>query len=397
MIILDTTTRKLQALADASATTTESPIVVSYDDITTTAFTPGASQTITTGSTAVDIVAAPAASTQRAVKFISVYNADTAAHTYTFRYNDNGTTRILFAPLLAVGQSATYCNGQWSVLPTYQSIDPGLCEGRLTLTTAVPVTTSDVTGATTVYFTPYKGNRISLYTNSAWTLYTFTEKSVALGTLGSATIPNDVFIYDNSGTLTLEMVAWSSTTARATALVLQDGVLVKSGSTNKRYLGTFTPTSTTTTEDSVLNRQLGNYYNRQPREILVTDATGSWTQTATSFTQRGSKQANFTICVQEIRVRMVIRGIYQHALQGHVGSVGLGLDSNTNVAQILGFGGQQTAGFGLSLITSEYFGYPSIGSHSMRWLEATDAGTVTFFGIPVSVLSQAGILGEIDA
>ena len=34
---------------------------------------------------------------------------------------------------------------------------------RLTLTTATPVTTSDVTGATTLYLTPYSHNCIGLY------------------------------------------------------------------------------------------------------------------------------------------------------------------------------------------------------------------------------------------
>src|SRR5665213_2163919 len=38
-----------------------------------------------------------------------------------------------------------------------------ICDGRLTLTSGVPVTTADVASATTVYFTPYKGNKIALF------------------------------------------------------------------------------------------------------------------------------------------------------------------------------------------------------------------------------------------
>src|SRR5687768_14049388 len=37
------------------------------------------------------------------------------------------------------------------------AMDPG---GRLTLTTGVPVTTSDVSGATTVYYVPYKHDKV---------------------------------------------------------------------------------------------------------------------------------------------------------------------------------------------------------------------------------------------
>src|SRR5690349_20265418 len=60
---------------------------------------------------------------------------------------------------------------------------PSVCEGRLTLTTATPITTSDVTAATTLYFTPYKGSYIGTYSGSAWTVATFSEKSITLASL----------------------------------------------------------------------------------------------------------------------------------------------------------------------------------------------------------------------
>src|SRR6185436_9706895 len=41
-----------------------------------------------------------------------------------------------------------------------------VCDGRLTLTSGTPVTTGDVTAATTLYFTPNGGNQIALYTGS---------------------------------------------------------------------------------------------------------------------------------------------------------------------------------------------------------------------------------------
>ena len=40
--------------------------------------------------------------------------------------------------------------------------------GRLTLTSGTPVTTNDVTAATTIYYTPYKGNAIQLYNGTNW-------------------------------------------------------------------------------------------------------------------------------------------------------------------------------------------------------------------------------------
>src|SRR3954467_15935764 len=41
-------------------------------------------------------------------------------------------------------------------------------QGRLTLTSATPVTTTDVTGATTIYYALHKGNHIPLYDGTNW-------------------------------------------------------------------------------------------------------------------------------------------------------------------------------------------------------------------------------------
>ena len=57
----------------------------------------------------------------------------------------------------------------------------GPCSGgRLTLTTAVPETTSDVTAATTVYYTPYLHDRVTIYDGTRWNEYTFSELSIKL-------------------------------------------------------------------------------------------------------------------------------------------------------------------------------------------------------------------------
>lgn len=134
--------------------------------------------------------------------------------------------------------------------------------GRLTLETGVPISTTDQTAKTTVYYTPFKGNSIPLYTGKRWKLMSFSEISIALGTLASASFPNDIFAYNNAGTVALEKLIWTSATARATAIVKQDGRYVKGGDATRLYLGTFIPTSTTTTEDSVVVLGLWNYYNR---------------------------------------------------------------------------------------------------------------------------------------
>lgn len=107
-MILDSTLKSLEVLLGGAVTTNELPVVVAYADNTTTAFTPGSTDTQTSGVTAVTIVAAPAASTQRQVKFISIYNKDTVSATVTVQMNDNATLRIVVKKALAVGDTLIY-------------------------------------------------------------------------------------------------------------------------------------------------------------------------------------------------------------------------------------------------------------------------------------------------
>ena len=139
--------------------------------------------------------------------------------------------------------------------------------GRLSLKETNPIPPADQTAKTTIYFVPYKGNQIALYSGSAWIIHSFSALSLSLSGY-SADTNFDIFIYDNSGTLTLESVAWTDDTNRATALTTQDGVYVKSGATTRRYLGTIRTTTTTgQCEDSVNSRFVWNHYNQVKRYL----------------------------------------------------------------------------------------------------------------------------------
>ena len=209
-----------------------------------------------------------------------------------------------------------------------------MCEGRLTLTTGVPVTTSDVTAAETLYFTPYKGNRIALYDGTNWLMRSFTELSIDVP---DATNCYDVFAYDNSGTVALELLAWTNETTRATALVAQNGVLCKTGALTRRYLGTFycTTAGNGQIEDSLANRYLWNYYNRVARPMRVTiQGATPWTYTTATIRQANNNtgnQLNFCIGVAEDAV--VADGYLTVQSTQAAGAVAvyalLGLDSTT--------------------------------------------------------------------
>lgn len=117
MLRLDSTVRKLQAVLAGAITTNQLPVVVCYSDKTATAYAGGTTVINTNSTIAVDICAAPAASTVRDIDAITVHNADTVAATVTVRYNDNGTTYTLFKAALAVGDQLIYTHGNgWKVL-----------------------------------------------------------------------------------------------------------------------------------------------------------------------------------------------------------------------------------------------------------------------------------------
>lgn len=278
---------------------------------------------------------------------------------------------------------------------------PNVCEGRLTLTSGLPVTTADVTGATNIYFTPHIGNKVSLYTGSTWIQYTFTELTLALGTLTSG-LPYDVFLDYNGGSPVLVSLAWTNDSTRATALAYQNGVLVKTGDTEQRYLGTFYTTATTTTEDSVANRYLWNYYNRVNRIGRAADSTASWSYSASSFQQAratAANQVNYVAGVAEDFVHADVCAPYVASSGATVRTVqvGIGLDSTTvNSAQTGTFA--QTNNTLGSTCRATYSGIPAAGKHSIVWLEkGAGSDTQTWYTSFSTADIDAGITVQLRA
>jgi hypothetical protein len=288
--------------------------------------------------------------------------------------------------------------------------NPSICNGRLTLESGVPISTTDQTAKTSVYFTPYGGNRIAIYDGTRWELYTFSELTLALGTLTSDK-NYDVFIYDNAGTLTLELSsAWTNDTTRADALALQDGIPVKSGATTRRHLGTIRTTSTTTTEDSGGGtttqvggkRFLWNRYNQVPRQLEVFDATDSWSYTTGTWRVANGATAP-TNCVEYVvgdaATLVEVKSLSVASLSSNsarTASGGVGLDASTP-------SGFYTSGYNLNtsihaLMIGRYRGYPGLGYHYLSWLEYGPDGNCSFTGeVAASTPRKTGLLAMVLA
>jgi len=272
--------------------------------------------------------------------------------------------------------------------------DLRFAQGRLTLTSGAPVTTSDVTGATTLYYTPFVGNLVSVYDGSKWVVRTFSELSLSLSGYTAAK-PYDIFLYDNSGTLTLESVVWTNGTTRATAIVQQDGTWVKSGDATRLYLGTIYTSGTGTTEDSAAKRYVWNQHQRQTRKLKVADTTNSWTYTTAAFRPWNNSTANRFGCVlgqPEAVVSVAGNGI--SSSNTSITIAGVGLDSTTvNSADV------NTPGAASGYLTHQnfcYLGYPGIGYHYFQMLEYGNTGA-TFYGDAGATNYQSGMIGEVQA
>lgn len=270
---------------------------------------------------------------------------------------------------------------------------------RLTLTTGVPVTTADVTAAETLYCAPYKGNRIALYDGSSvWNIRTSAEMSIDVP---DATNCYDVFCYDNAGTPTLELTAWTNETTRATALTTQNGVLVKTGATTRRYLGTFYSTTAGNgqIEDSLAKRNLYNYYNRVLRPMkAATDATGNWTYTTATWRQANANTANQLEYVQGVSEDEVHAEVNVQTSQSGTADHGPGIGVDSTSADSSNFRSYALVTVGANIpARAVYRGFPGVGRHTLVWLERSVAsGTTTWYNT-VGVYQQSGISGEVFA
>jgi hypothetical protein len=114
MIVIDSATKKVEVLLSGAAATTNLPIVVSFVDLDANdIFRPGTHDTITSGTTPVGVLfSTGTASVYRQLKFMSIYNADTAPVTLTVRLNNNATTRIILKVVLAVASTLLYTDGE---------------------------------------------------------------------------------------------------------------------------------------------------------------------------------------------------------------------------------------------------------------------------------------------
>jgi len=133
LLILDATTKSIEVAMSGAAATTNPDFTAAWADNTGSVFTEGASDGALNGTSAVTLVAAPAAATRRTIKTITIENKDTAAVTLTISYNNNSTLRTIAVVTLNIGDT-------WTTDGTFDT------NGSLKQTVGTVNLTSGVTG-----------------------------------------------------------------------------------------------------------------------------------------------------------------------------------------------------------------------------------------------------------
>lgn len=130
MIILSEVTDNIHILLGGSVTTNQLQCFTSWRDRTSTTFVAGRTISLTNNTTQVAIVPAPAASTQRVVDFISVFNTDTVNANVQIHFDASGVEYKLFQTTLAPGEKIEYQEGQgFKVFATSGAVKQSINQG----------------------------------------------------------------------------------------------------------------------------------------------------------------------------------------------------------------------------------------------------------------------------
>lgn len=312
--------------------------------------------------------------------------------------------------MLGTGPTTTSPTINTSILGTALLIPP---QGRLTLTSNVPVLTSDVAETGTIYYTPYVGDRIPIHSGSGvWTIRTFTQLQLDLDAADHLANKNfDIFVWMDSSTMRLgTTAAWSSDTARSVAISMQNGLYVNTGITTlysggtdyasvaagtATYVGTirttttnaktimqFLPAAATGQATSLAKLFVWNAYNTKTVTAAVIDSADNWTQSGTSVWEAWNKAGanagvqNSVSFVVGLDGQFIAADVHGWAYNGSANRrevVGIGYDSLTALSagciNGIWYGAQYYTSLSANLRRPTTMGYHYV--QALNWCDAS--------------------------
>jgi hypothetical protein len=287
-------------------------------------------------------------------------------------------------------------------------------QGYLTPTSGTPIITSDVISNTTLVYTPYVGNLVPVYNGTGFVPTVFSELTLTLTSSQAANTIYDVFIFNNSGVLTLVTgPAWTQsgagigsrgTGAGTTQLSRLSGIWVNTVSmTGRNSSSTYTIPANQATYlgslfiDSVagqitLHRSFGqarkwaiwNAYNRSAINLLAFDPTANWTSAPTTWRQSRADGNNFAMAfcglaepqIAALFVQTITQSVAATVAQAQIA---IGVNSTTGPSGLVGnyevtnSAGTTTA---VANITAKTFLTSPLGINQIYMLEQAPFGGV---------------------
>lgn len=293
---------------------------------------------------------------------------------------------------------------------TAASVTP-LPGGYLTPTSGTAIITTDVTAGTSFYYTPFRSNVVPIYNGSSFSPIVFSELTLTLTASQVANSIYDVFVFSNSGVLTLVVgPAWSVVTAGSgargtgastTQLTLVNGIYVNAvqmsakngastytvGANLATYVGsvlidgTNGQISLTRTWGQSRRWALWNAYNRVP--ICMAAGNSSATFTTANFTphQVSANDTAVTLCglAEEIISVSYFQAIAVAAPATDQANFGIGWNSTS------AYSGQRalfnsSAANSYSGLGANYVSPPTLGRNDANLLIAATGTQITFSG-----------------
>ena len=164
--------------------------------------------------------------------------------------------------------------------------------GRLSLSSSLPLSDADITGAATLYYVPYNGNRITLWNSvySSYELVPFVTSGFSLSSFGAGVVVDVYITNNNNGTTTFGYSQWTSATVRAVTPYAQDGMYFLNSGAGlvSRLVGTVMTSGSGVGEDSATRRYVWNAYNQVPRRLTRICPTNSWNTPASGTNPVGN-------------------------------------------------------------------------------------------------------------
>lgn len=289
--------------------------------------------------------------------------------------------------------------------------------GRCTLTTATPILTSTVTGATSIFYSPYISQFVPIYNGTTMSMVDVAGEltnilaNSATGNAGPAAAANnsnyDLFVWSNSGTPTFTRgPLWTSDTARGsgagtTEIVRVKGVwlnanAITNGPAAQRgtYVCTVRSNGTATVDyqfgANAVNGTAGiigvwNLFNRVNISMFVQDNTNTWSNASTTIVAANASntmRVSFISGLAEDGISAVYKSLATAGTVGRGAMIGIGLNSTSAIAT------GSTSDISLVAVintnvplTATYQNNGALGFNFLQALESSPAATgVTFIG-----------------